>query len=383
MDQHDQWFTPKNVEEQIEHHTHIPDQSSVNGRMLHDLQFLVEDDGRRLAAIRERLVEHARGNIQREPIQLQRYHNADILPQRLELHRAKKQSSFLIRVLSGVAAVLVIVSTLLAFTFFASHSKLQHINSPTPGISLKPIVSQKATFLLDATTGSVLVAVNSHEHHPIARMAQIMTAVVALENTDPSQFVTIEQATIDTVPKGASVAQLLVGDRLQIRDLVAALLLSSGDDAALVIARAVGGNTQNFVTMMNDEAHQLQLGDTHFVDPYGSASANNYSSAADLTRLASYALQLSDIAQVFTQGKYAVAASVYTHSYLWSQSKSFLIAPPSGLTSLRANSSAATGASLVFSFQQNDHLFIGTELKAPSEMLLSNDVRMLLEKRKP
>ncbi len=118
MDRHDEWFTPDSVEEQIERYRQATDRSSANVQMLHDLQHVASDDTRRLAQIRMRLVEHATHNLEREPVPLQRYQQVDAPPSRSGPQRPKKQSSFLLRLVSGFAAVLVITSMLLVFTLF-------------------------------------------------------------------------------------------------------------------------------------------------------------------------------------------------------------------------------------------------------------------------
>jgi serine-type D-Ala-D-Ala carboxypeptidase (penicillin-binding protein 5/6) len=382
MDRHDGCFTPENVEGQIEQYQQASDQSEANVRMLHDLQHIANDDTHRLVQIRKRLVEHAADNLEREPVPLHRYQNADVVASRPGVRPVKKQSTFLIKLLSGFAAVLVIASMPLLLTLFRTQQEQQgHLNTRTPtGTSVftpASIIKGKAAFLMDATSGKVLADINGYAHLPMSSLTHIMTAVVAVDNANLDQYTTVEQTALDEVPQGASRAGLQVGDQIQLRELLYALLLPSGDDAAFVIAHAVGGNTQNFVKMMNNEAEQLQLHDTHFSSPYGSSASDEYSSAADLTHLAQYALQLSAFAQVVATPKHTLTATYLNHNYVWSTTNT-LLKVYSGMNGIDFGYGTTAGACMVFSAQRNGHLLIGTEFGVQSENMLMTDVKKLL-----
>lgn len=272
--------------------------------------------------------------------------------------------------------MLIIGSMLAAFTLLRPQPRAADLKR---NVSAPPsLIHGEAAFLLDATSGKVLFDNNSHVRVPIASTAKIMTAVVAIENANLGQPVTIQQTIIDQVQPGASVAHLQAGDQLPLRDLLYGLLLPSGDDAALTIAQAVAGDTPRFVAMMNEEAHQLQLNDTHFSSPYGSVSLNDYSDAADLTRLGWYAMQLADFAQVVTQEEYTLPATREHHFYLWPNTNPLLTAYV-GMNGIKLSYDGAMG-SMVFSAQRNNHLLIGTELGTRSMDLLISDVKMLLDR---
>lgn len=381
MDRHDGWFSPEDVEEQIEWHLHSREQASANTRMLQELQHIAKDDVRLLADIRARLVENKDGTAKREPVPLQGYqHTSRQLPRRQELSSAKKSWQFPVKLVSGLVATLLIGSMLLVFRNFGAHLEQGKLGQQTPIVTSGAYdVHAISAFLMDATSGKVLVDVNSHVRRPIASMATIMTAVVAIENADPNQYVTVEQTTLSAVSKGKGTAGLQAGDQISLHDLLYGLLLPSGDDAALVIAQAVGSNAQKFVGMMNDEAHQLQLNDTHFADPYSSSSPENYSSAADLVKLATYATQMSTFAQIVATHTYTLAATSQHHSYQWRTTNILLTAYP-GVNSIQVAYDERSGACVVFSAQKNDQFLIGAELNAPSEKVLGSDVTRLLER---
>jgi D-alanyl-D-alanine carboxypeptidase len=276
-------------------------------------------------------------------------------------------------------AVLLIGSMLFAFTHLGTHSKQSTLPHPTPVAT--PTVQDMhgiSTFLMDATSGKVLVDVKSHVRRPIASMTAIMTAVIAIEDADLNQYVTVDQATLDAVPEGTGMAGLHAGDRLQLHELLYGLLLSSGNDAALVVAQAVAGSPQRFVSMMNDEAHQLQLNDTHFNVPYSILSLSNYSSAADLTRLGAYALQLFPFVQIVKEKEHTLVATEQNRGYYW-HTTNMLLAAYQGMNGIMVSSDAQAGACMVFSARKNDRTLVGAELHAQSYKELGSDITKLLK----
>jgi D-alanyl-D-alanine carboxypeptidase len=120
---------------------------------------------------------------------------------------------------------------------------------------------------------------------------KIATAVAAIEAVDHDREGDIDVDAWQLEVEGdSSVMGLEAGDRFSMRDLLYGLLLPSGSDAAVAIARAVSGSEAGFVPRMNALAARLGLRDTHFVDPDGLADVGQYSSAYDLALLARFAM---------------------------------------------------------------------------------------------
>lgn len=149
-----------------------------------------------------------------------------------------------------------------------------------------PDVTMKSGALVDGE-GRVLWARDPDAKRPMASITKIMTAVVALEHSSLDDKVTIPKASMAV---GESTANLREGERLPMRDVLAALLVKSGNDAGVAIANKVGGNEVEFVKMMNAKAADLGLTDTHFENPHGLDESGHYSTADDLAVLARYAM---------------------------------------------------------------------------------------------
>jgi serine-type D-Ala-D-Ala carboxypeptidase (penicillin-binding protein 5/6) len=250
--------------------------------------------------------------------------------------------------------------------------------TPLPTATPPPFVNGSAEYLVDAQSGRVFYASGSHLHLQMGSVTKIMTAVVALENGDLLSVVPITQSELDEVPVGASTALLVANDRMYLRDLLYALMLPSGCDAAIVIAHAVGGNTSNFVAMMNAEARHLGMRDTHFTNPHGALDdSDHYTSAADLAILSRHAMNIPLFAQIVGSTSYHLKATINHHDYPWHNTNTWLASYP-GADGIKTGNTAAAGYCMVFSATRNGHRLIGIELDAPSFPTLFNDATRLM-----
>src|SRR5690242_2415802 len=158
---------------------------------------------------------------------------------------------------------------------------------PAPHV-FSPPLSTPAAVLVDAKSGRVLWARRPHERRHVASTTKIMTALLALRKLAPHDIVTVDKS----VPKVPLVREgLRAGERVQAWKLFYSLLLYSGNDDALALAIAAGGDKWTFVREMNDEAARLGLHDTHFISPSGVVDRDNYSTAWDMAALTRVALR--------------------------------------------------------------------------------------------
>jgi D-alanyl-D-alanine carboxypeptidase (penicillin-binding protein 5/6) len=237
------------------------------------------------------------------------------------------------------------------------------IPSPTP----TPLVNGSSAYLLDATTNTVLLDVHSHMRVPMWSTTKIMTALLAIENLDPNQIITVQQEELNEVPSNMSVADLQPGNTLLVRYLLYGLMLPSGSDAAVVLAHAVSGDTTSFVALMNTQASQLGLTDTHFTNPDGAYDPGHYSSAADLVKLMDRALSYPLFVQIIASQSYVVNASCCHNKYTWNNIMTpFLQDVPGAIGGKTGSNVDGTDWCMVFAAYRNGHLLIGAEMQAHS-----------------
>jgi hypothetical protein len=155
-----------------------------------------------------------------------------------------------------------------------------------------PLPTAESAVIVDGDSGAVLYAMNAHKRMAQASTTKIMTAIVALENGNLEDKVNV---TIDSndlyLRTESTVMGLMPGQTVSMETLLYGLILSSGNDAAIEIAKHVAGSEAKFVEMMNAKAQALGLKDTHFVNPHGLDADGHYSSAYDLATMSRYAFQ--------------------------------------------------------------------------------------------
>ncbi|MHB1007387.1 MAG: D-alanyl-D-alanine carboxypeptidase family protein [Chloroflexota bacterium] len=149
-----------------------------------------------------------------------------------------------------------------------------------------PKVSAEAWAMIDGKTGALLAGVDPRARIAPASTAKICTAIIALERgrLDDVVKVDVDSRSMEDL----STMGLLPGDRMTLRELLYGLLLPSGADAAVAVARHIGGDEQRFVALMNAKAQELGLSDTRFVNPHGDDAKDQYASPFDLATFARY-----------------------------------------------------------------------------------------------
>lgn len=131
--------------------------------------------------------------------------------------------------------------------------------------------------------GALLWAGQPHARLAPASLTKLMTALLALERGNLDERVTVGKGVLQAT--GTRIG-LKPGERLSARDLLAATVVRSANDACRALAEHLGGSLKVFIQVMNQRAAWLGMKDTHFVDPCGHDRDGQYSSAADLAILA-------------------------------------------------------------------------------------------------
>lgn len=159
-------------------------------------------------------------------------------------------------------------------------------------------ISTHATcaILMDAESGRVLYEQNIHQPRLIASTTKLMTALVAVEQSDDlDREVAVKGEWLGS--EGSSI-YLTAGEKITLRGLLYGLMLQSGNDAAMVIACDVAGSEADFVALMNKKAAQLGMKNTSFANPSGLNHDDHYSTAYDMALLAQACLDNQEVAAI-------------------------------------------------------------------------------------
>ncbi len=158
-----------------------------------------------------------------------------------------------------------------------------------------PIVNATAAIVMDMDSGRILYSKNAESRRAIASTTKIMSAIVALENGNLDDIVTVSKRA--AAIRGSSI-NLKVDEKLTLREMLYGMMLNSGNDAAIAVAEHIGGSVENFVSMMNDKAEELGLTETSFKSPHGLDAPGHYSTAKELALLTQYAIKNPEFSKI-------------------------------------------------------------------------------------
>ncbi len=238
-----------------------------------------------------------------------------------------------------------------------------------------PAVQAKGAALENAATGALLWSRGLDTKRPIGSITKVMTALVVLRAGHLGQVLTVPAAAVSYTQRwDASSAGLHAGDRLTVQQLLEAMLLPSGCDAAYVLASAYGPGLAPFVAKMNALAAHMHLGRTHFSSFDGlplPTEYSTYSTPGDLLAIGRAAMAYPALRAIVSQRRYSLGAGPEHHAYLWHNTNLLLGAYP-GTIGIKTGSTLAAGYCLLFEAQRGPAALIGVVLdSSPSVRAVS------------
>lgn len=142
---------------------------------------------------------------------------------------------------------------------------------------------------MDAATGEVLLQRDPDLLLSPASTTKVVTAIVVLESgRSPYETLTVSKS---AARAPSSKLFLRPGQTMSIRDLLYALLLSSANDASLVLAEGIGGSVERFAEMMTHKAREIGALNTRFANPHGLTAPEHFSTARDIALIFNYAMK--------------------------------------------------------------------------------------------
>jgi len=219
--------------------------------------------------------------------------------------------------------------------------------------------------LADAGTGQLLWGRDAGTKRPMGSVTKVMTALVVIQAGNLDRKITVPASAVSYVAShGASSAGLRAGDVLTARQLLDAMLLPSGCDAAYVLATAYGPGRAAFVAKMNAEARRLGLAKTHFANfdglPYPTPRAT-YSTPASLIALGRAAMALAAFRATVDRRAYHLAGRNGHHAYTW-RNTNLLLGSYAGADGIKTGFTKAAGYCLLFEAHSGASVLIGVVL---------------------
>ena len=205
----------------------------------------------------------------------------------------------------------------------AAEEAVHHAAARPVASSGAPKIKSPHAEVANAVTGSDLWSQGADTEVPMGSITKVMTAYVVIEAGNLNRLITVPSGiTAYDQEYGASTAGLQPGQQLTAEQLLYAMLVPSGCDAAYTLAQAYGSGLSAFIAKMNQTAAQLGLTSTYFTDFSGlpdPTETSTYSDAQDMVTLGRDAMQLPLFASIVGSTSYSIPAVTGEHpAFTWS-----------------------------------------------------------------
>lgn len=249
-------------------------------------------------------------------------------------------------------------------------------------------LSANSLLLVDETDDKSLYAKNIYERIYPASITKIVTALVTLKNSNLEDKVTFSKNAVSITEPGAKLCGFKEGDTVNLRDLLGAFLIYSGNDAGVAIAEHVGGSVEKFAEMMNQEAKNIGAVGSHFVNPHGLHDDNHYTTAYDIYLFFRQLISYSDFVKIIESPSVTVSyegADGTSGKTTFNSTNRYLVGKekaPEGITVIggKTGTTSKAGSCLVlYSKDTRKHDFISVVIKADSGDSLFSQMTYLLK----
>ena len=235
-----------------------------------------------------------------------------------------------------------------------------------------PQLNSNHIIVIDRKTLISLYEKNAYQKTAMASTTKILTCIIALENSNLSDIVTVSQ-------KASSISGSCLGlnknTKISMNDLLYGLMLKSGNDCAIAIAEHISGSVENFSVLMNQKAFELGLFNSNFITPHGLDDENHYTTAYDLALLTNYALNNQTFKKIVSTKKTTIS---YNNSTSEISNTNELLGNLEGVYGVKTGFTFEAGRCLVSACKRNSLDIIVVVLGADSKSVRTHDSSNLI-----
>ena len=231
--------------------------------------------------------------------------------------------------------------------------------------------------LYDGEAGRVLYEKNGYEVLPMASTTKIMTLVIVLEHTEPTDIVTVSQ---NAAKQPDVQLNMNTGEQYYVGDLCYSLMLESHNDTAVALAEHVGGSVEGFATLMNAKAKALGAYSANFVTPNGLDADGHGITAADLAKIAAYAVKQEEFRSITNTPSHTFTELTKGRSFTVNNKDAFL-SMMDGAIGVKTGFTGKAGYCFVGAVERDDRLLISVVLASgwpPHKTYKWNDTKLLM-----
>lgn len=240
-----------------------------------------------------------------------------------------------------------------------------------PGWPQGPEITSTAAVIMEDSTQTMLYSKNMDQELYPGATVKIMTTLLALENCQLTDQVTMTATGVSGVTDGGANISAQLDEVFTVEQCLYAIMLSSANDIALQVAEHVGGSVENFVQMMNDRAAQLGCTNTVFTNPTGLPDENQHTTAHDMALIMKAAIDSESFRTIAGTGSYTVpATNVSGGDRVLTNNFSMMTASNAAYYQYclggREGYTEASGSTLVCAAEKNDVTLIAVVLQGAS-----------------
>lgn len=181
------------------------------------------------------------------------------------------------------------------------------------GWATGPQIYSEAGIVMDIDSGAILYAKNIDNPHYPASITKILTGLVALENNELTDIVTVTVEDYNFLERGDNHIGLKNGEEITMEDALHGTLLASGNEVAHALGSNTEGGYDNFIQLMNQKAKELGCTNSNFVNSHGLHDDNHYTSARDMALIGAAAFQNEDFRRIIGTKLYTIPVTNITN----------------------------------------------------------------------
>ncbi|MGI6491507.1 MAG: D-alanyl-D-alanine carboxypeptidase [Peptococcaceae bacterium] len=236
-----------------------------------------------------------------------------------------------------------------------------------------PEVTGEAAVLMDSRNGQFIYEKNASQRMYPASTTKILTAIIALESGKLNDMVTISAGSCNV--EGSAIG-LQEGEKISMVDLLYAMMLNSGNDAAMAIATHIAGSIEGFAELMNKKAAAIGAVNSHFNNPSGLPDPNHFTTAQDMALIALYAMQNPEFRKIVaTHTQTIKRADPLAQTYLENSNR--LLWNYEGTIGVKTGYTNDAGQCLVSAANRHGRELLAVVMKAEGNNIWSDSMALL------
>lgn len=234
-------------------------------------------------------------------------------------------------------------------------------------------INSPAAVVICEDTGRILYNKNANEQRKMASLTKLMTSILLVENCKMDEKIIIDKRACYI---GGSEAGIKPNEEITAKDLLYGMLLPSGNDCALETAYHIGGSVEEFATLMNNKANELELKSTHFDNPHGLDSDTHYTTAYEMALIARYAKKYEAISSAVSTLSTTVK---FGSRDVYLSNTNALLRTYSGATGMKTGFTNGANRCLVSSATRDNLNLIGVILGSDTSKIRFEDSKVILD----